>query len=112
MLSPLINNYLRLHSSRESFSLQSVQLADEIFGMDWLAIDKEMKGDLIMIMNRSLLPIEFSSAHILTMNLESFGKVRDTFNLTTIISAALYTFCFASTHTFHKNLGIWKIRIR
>ncbi|XP_014476206.1 PREDICTED: odorant receptor 46a, isoform A-like [Dinoponera quadriceps] len=55
--------------------LKSVQLSDQIFGMDWLALDKKTKEDLVMIMNRSLIPIEFSSAHILTMNLESFGKL-------------------------------------
>jgi len=59
------------------FSLQSVQFADEIFGMDWMAMDKRAKEDLIVIMNRSSMPIEFSSAHILTVNLDSFVKVKD-----------------------------------
>ncbi|XP_032691024.1 odorant receptor Or1-like [Odontomachus brunneus] len=54
--------------------LKSIQFADQIFDMDWLALDKKTKENLIMIMNRSLIPIEFSSAHIL-MNLESFGKL-------------------------------------
>ncbi|XP_014476207.1 PREDICTED: odorant receptor 46a, isoform A-like [Dinoponera quadriceps] len=55
--------------------LKSVQLSNQIFAMDWLALDKKRKENLIMIMNRSLIPIEFTSAHILTMNLESFGKL-------------------------------------
>lgn len=57
--------------------LQSVQLADEIFGMDWVTADKKVIDSLIIIMNRSLLPIEFSSAYIVTVNLDSFVKVRD-----------------------------------
>jgi len=43
--------------------------------MDWIAIDKRVKKDLIMIMNRSLIPIKLSSAYIFTVNLESFVKV-------------------------------------
>jgi len=46
--------------------------------MDWVTADQKVRENLIMIMNRSLIPIEFSSAHIL-MNLDSFVKVRDKF---------------------------------
>ncbi|CAL1676378.1 unnamed protein product [Lasius platythorax] len=55
--------------------LKSIQLSDEIFGMDWINADIKVKENLIMIMNRSLIPIEFSSAHVLTMNLDSFVKL-------------------------------------
>ncbi|XP_072753264.1 odorant receptor Or1-like isoform X2 [Anoplolepis gracilipes] len=58
--------------------LKSNQLSAEIFGMDWINLDKKVKENLIMIMNRSLKPIEFSSAHILTVNLESFTKLLKT----------------------------------
>jgi len=58
--------------------LQSIQFSDKIFGMDWVTADQKVRENLIMIMNRSLIPIEFSSVHIL-MNLDSFVKVRDIF---------------------------------
>ncbi|XP_029665545.1 putative odorant receptor 85d [Formica exsecta] len=58
--------------------LKSIQLSDEIFGMDWVKLDKKMKENLIMIMNRSLRPIEFSSIHIVTVNLDSFVKLLKT----------------------------------
>lgn len=58
---------------------QSIQFSDEIFGMDWITVDKKARKNLIMIMNRSLVPIEFSSAHIITVNLDSFVKVRNQF---------------------------------
>ncbi|XP_011882839.1 PREDICTED: odorant receptor Or1-like [Vollenhovia emeryi] len=55
--------------------LKSIQLSDEIFGMDWVTADKKVKENLIIIMNRSLIPIEFSSAYIITVNLDSFVKL-------------------------------------
>ncbi|XP_070156659.1 odorant receptor Or1-like [Polyergus mexicanus] len=55
--------------------LKSTQLSHEIFGMDWTNVDKKIKESLIMIMNRSLRPIEFSSIHIVTVNLDSFVKL-------------------------------------
>jgi len=55
--------------------LQSVQLAANIFGMKWPIMKQSRKQILLIIMNRSLTPIEFSSAHILTMNLDSFVSV-------------------------------------
>jgi len=47
--------------------------------MDWIIADKDMTENLIMIMNRSLIPIEFSFAYILTVNLDSFVKVGSEF---------------------------------
>ncbi|KAF3054555.1 Odorant receptor 021 [Nylanderia fulva] len=58
--------------------LKSIQLSQEIFGMDWINTDKKMKDGLIIIMNRSLIPIEFSCAYILTVNLDSFVKLMKT----------------------------------
>ncbi|XP_024872663.1 odorant receptor 94b-like [Temnothorax curvispinosus] len=55
--------------------LKSVQLAANIFGMGWLKMKQSRKQNLLMIMNRSLTPIEFSSAYIITMNLDSFVGV-------------------------------------
>ncbi|XP_070156630.1 odorant receptor 94a-like isoform X2 [Polyergus mexicanus] len=58
--------------------LKSILLSNEIFGMDWTNVDKKIKENLIMIMNRSLRPIEFSSIHIVTVNLDSFVKLLKT----------------------------------
>ncbi|XP_012528081.1 odorant receptor Or1 [Monomorium pharaonis] len=55
--------------------LKSIQFSDNIFGMDWVTTDKKTTQNLILIMNRSLVPIEFSSAHIITVNLDSFVKL-------------------------------------
>lgn len=68
-------NYICLITS----ILQSIQLSDHIFEMNWITADKKVKENLIMIMNRSLMPIEFSSAYILTVNLDSFVTVRNKF---------------------------------
>lgn len=45
--------------------------------MNWVTENKKVKDNLIMIINRSTVPIEFSSAHILNLNLDSFVKVRN-----------------------------------
>ncbi|XP_036140052.1 odorant receptor Or1 [Monomorium pharaonis] len=55
--------------------LKSIQFCDEIFAMDWVIADNKARKNLILIMNRSLIPIEFSSAHIVTVNLDSFVKL-------------------------------------
>ncbi|XP_070156633.1 odorant receptor 46a-like isoform X2 [Polyergus mexicanus] len=52
--------------------LKSIELAPNIFKMKWLTLDQSGKRSLLIIMNCSLVPIEFSCAHILTMNLDSF----------------------------------------
>ncbi|XP_018317998.1 odorant receptor 46a-like [Mycetomoellerius zeteki] len=58
--------------------IKSVQLTVSIFGMGWLTMKQNRKQSLLIIMNRSLIPIEFSSAYILTMNLNSFVSLLKT----------------------------------
>lgn len=60
---------------RHIFFIQSSELSANIFQMEWLTLDQSGKGSLLIIMNRSLVPIEFSCAYILTMNLGSFVSV-------------------------------------
>lgn len=48
---------------------------NSINDIDWLALSNSNKKDLILIMKRAMTPIEFSSAYIITMNLESFVTV-------------------------------------
>jgi len=43
--------------------------------MDWPKLSNNNKKGLLIIMKRATVPIEFSSAYIITMNLESFVAV-------------------------------------
>lgn len=48
---------------------------DNIFGINWLTLNRDLKESLLIIMNRAILPIEFTSAYVLSMNLDSFVGV-------------------------------------
>ncbi|XP_011882845.1 PREDICTED: odorant receptor 46a, isoform A-like isoform X3 [Vollenhovia emeryi] len=50
----------------------SLQFANKIYNIKWPALSNSCKKGLIIIMKRATIPIEFSSAYIVTMNLESF----------------------------------------
>ncbi|XP_020291766.1 odorant receptor 46a-like [Pseudomyrmex gracilis] len=52
--------------------LKSVHLMSGIYNMEWPTLSNNNKRNLLIIMKRSLTPIEFSSVYILTLNLESF----------------------------------------
>ncbi|XP_026828459.1 uncharacterized protein LOC105276316 [Ooceraea biroi] len=58
--------------------IKSVQLAANIFEIEWLKLDKNSRKDLMIIMTRSLVPIEFSSAYVITMNVDSFVSLLKT----------------------------------
>jgi len=62
--------YIRLY-----YDLQSLQLSDNIYNIEWTMLNNNVKKGLLMIMNRATIPIEFTSAHIISMNLESFVMV-------------------------------------
>ncbi|KAK2576116.1 hypothetical protein KPH14_007449 [Odynerus spinipes] len=51
---------------------KSSQIATIIFGMDWLSLDRNAKHALIMIMRRAMTPIQFISAYVINVDLESF----------------------------------------
>lgn len=55
--------------------MQSLRLANSIYNMEWLALSDNCKKGLLIIMRRAMIPIEFSSAYIVTMNLDSFVAV-------------------------------------
>ncbi|XP_071631656.1 uncharacterized protein [Temnothorax longispinosus] len=52
--------------------LKSTQLLNNIFAMDWITMDRNLKEGLLFIMTRAAVPIEFTSAYVLSMNLDSF----------------------------------------
>jgi len=48
---------------------------NNIYNIKWTALSNSSKKGLLIIMKRAMTPIEFSSAYIVTMNLESFVAV-------------------------------------
>ncbi|XP_078053783.1 odorant receptor 33a-like [Augochlora pura] len=46
-----------------------------IFASNWSELDSDAKKMLLFIMQRSAFPIEFTSAHIVAVNLDSFMAV-------------------------------------
>ncbi|XP_076377245.1 odorant receptor Or1-like isoform X1 [Megalopta genalis] len=55
--------------------LKSLEVSDMIFASDWPELDKNAMKMLLLIMQRSTFPIEFTSASIVAVNLESFMAV-------------------------------------
>ncbi|XP_012228795.1 odorant receptor 94a-like [Linepithema humile] len=52
--------------------LRSRQLVTNIFEMEWFELDNDAKKTLLTIMRRGTVPIEFTSATVISMNLDSF----------------------------------------
>ncbi|XP_025265983.1 odorant receptor Or1-like [Camponotus floridanus] len=52
--------------------LTSIQLVNSIFEIEWITLDNKIKKSLLIIMNRAIIPIEFISAYLLNVNLDSF----------------------------------------
>ncbi|KAF3054567.1 Odorant receptor 006 [Nylanderia fulva] len=52
--------------------LRSRQLVDNVFEMEWFELNEDAKKVLLLIMKRGAIPIEFSSAAVISMNLDSF----------------------------------------
>ncbi|EFN70875.1 hypothetical protein EAG_12553, partial [Camponotus floridanus] len=51
----------------------SLQLVNNVYNMEWLTLSNSNKKALVLIMKRAMVPIQFSSAHI--MNVDSFVAV-------------------------------------
>ncbi|CAL1676395.1 unnamed protein product [Lasius platythorax] len=58
--------------------LKSQQLVNNVFEMEWLTLDHNMQKSLLIIMIRGMVPIEFNSAYVISMNLESFVSLLKT----------------------------------
>ncbi|EFN64911.1 Odorant receptor Or2 [Camponotus floridanus] len=52
--------------------IKSLQLADNVFQTEWPVLSNNVKKDLLIIMKRAIVPIEFTTAHIISLNLDSF----------------------------------------
>ncbi|XP_076285432.1 odorant receptor 10-like [Lasioglossum baleicum] len=55
---------------------KSLEIPDLIFASNWSHLDDDSKKTLLMIMVRATFPIEFTTAHILSVNIDSFMAVR------------------------------------
>ncbi|XP_071572193.1 odorant receptor 43a-like [Temnothorax nylanderi] len=55
--------------------LKSLQLSDSIYNLEWTLFSNNIKKGLLMIMSRATIPIEFTSADIMSVNLDSFLRV-------------------------------------
>lgn len=53
--------------------------------MEWSILNNSVKKGLFIIMQRALIPIEISTAYILTLNLDSFVSVSKKIGLYDII---------------------------
>ncbi|XP_020291796.1 odorant receptor 46a-like [Pseudomyrmex gracilis] len=58
--------------------LKSLELASNIYKLEWQKLNNNSKKDLVLIMRRTSTPIEFNSAIIITLNLESFMSLLKT----------------------------------
>ncbi|XP_028047933.1 odorant receptor 49b [Monomorium pharaonis] len=52
--------------------LKSLQIISDLFEMEWFTLDQNTRKDLLIIALRGRMPIEFSSAYVIPMNLNSF----------------------------------------
>ncbi|KAH0947022.1 OrE29 [Eciton burchellii] len=52
--------------------LKSLHLMNDVYNMDWTSISINSKKTLLFMMKRAMVPIEFHSLYIITMNLDSF----------------------------------------
>ncbi|XP_078053771.1 odorant receptor Or1-like isoform X1 [Augochlora pura] len=55
--------------------LKSLEIPDFILASNWITLDQNTKKTLLMIMVRATFPMQFTSAHIVSMNLDSFMTV-------------------------------------
>nr|UEN71225.1 olfactory receptor 42 [Gregopimpla kuwanae] len=56
-------------------TLESLNIGDAIYEMNWSTLGITAQRSLVMIMLRSLRPIEFTSVHIVKLNIESFNSL-------------------------------------
>ena len=56
-------------------SLQSLDISNTVYNSDWANLSNNARKMLVIIMARSLTPVEITSAYILPLNLESFKGV-------------------------------------
>ncbi|XP_011882880.1 PREDICTED: uncharacterized protein LOC105570362 [Vollenhovia emeryi] len=58
--------------------IKSQQMIDNIFEMEWLSLDENKKKSLMIIMRRTIMPIQITCAYIIPMNINSFMGILKT----------------------------------
>ncbi|XP_071631646.1 odorant receptor 4-like isoform X1 [Temnothorax longispinosus] len=58
--------------------IKSHQIIDNIFEMEWLTLDKNRKKSLMIVMRRTIVPIQITCAYIVPMNLNTFMGILKT----------------------------------
>ncbi|THK32954.1 odorant receptor Or1-like [Diachasma alloeum] len=61
--------------SGHQITLQSSKVSDAIFSMDWPDLGVATKRSLILIMQRSQKPLQFTTGYIITLSIESFNSL-------------------------------------
>ncbi|PBC29719.1 Odorant receptor 43a [Apis cerana cerana] len=68
---------------------RSLEIPDMIFNSNWPNLSNDAKKILLIIMARSLTPVEVVSAHIIPLNLESFkGLIKATYSAYNMLQQA------------------------
>lgn len=57
------------------FVPQSLELSDMIFRSNWTSLNNNVQRAILLVMRRSMKPIEFTSIYIVSVNLDSFMTV-------------------------------------
>ena len=70
--------------------LQSVNVANAVYEMDWLYFSSSTKKILLTIMMRSLQPIQFTSARVIVLSVDTFNSVS--------VKILLYMSCRINSH--------------
>ncbi|XP_033346122.1 odorant receptor 67c-like [Bombus vosnesenskii] len=61
--------------------IKSLDVSNMVYNSDWPNLSKDARKMLVVIMARSLTPVEITSAYIIPMNLESFkGLMKVTYS--------------------------------
>ncbi|XP_044001706.1 odorant receptor Or1-like [Aphidius gifuensis] len=74
-LGCMLSQIFILCAAGNEVTLVSSQLGEAVYSMNWTYLDTSTIKSLILIMNRSLHPIVFTSKNIVTLSLDSFTNL-------------------------------------
>ncbi|XP_024885581.1 odorant receptor 94a-like isoform X1 [Temnothorax curvispinosus] len=80
----LVQNFLYCWYGNE-LKIKSHQMIDNIFETEWLTLDENKKKCLMIIMRRTVTPIQITCARIMPVNLETFMGLKCLIPLTTYL---------------------------
>ncbi|XP_025074596.1 uncharacterized protein LOC112552783 [Pogonomyrmex barbatus] len=52
--------------------MNSIKVINDVFEIEWLQLEPDVRKDLLIITRCGTIPIEFTSAYVIPMNLDSF----------------------------------------